>query len=36
LRTRSVLAAAVTAGTLAALVPTVSAQAAEYSSALKV
>jgi hypothetical protein len=33
LRTRSVLAAAVT---LAALVPTVSAQAAEYSSALKV
>jgi hypothetical protein len=36
LRTRSVLAAAVTAGTLAALVPAVSAQAAEYSSALKV
>ncbi|MGW3683026.1 lamin tail domain-containing protein [Streptomyces prasinus] len=36
MRTRSVLAAAVTAGTLAALVPTVTAQAAEYSSALKV
>jgi hypothetical protein len=36
LRTRSVLAAAVIAGTLAALVPAVSAQAAEYSSALKV
>ncbi|MGW9498999.1 lamin tail domain-containing protein [Streptomyces prasinus] len=36
MRTRSVLAAAVTAGTLTALVPTVSAQAAEYSSALKV
>ncbi|HZH27928.1 MAG TPA: lamin tail domain-containing protein [Azospirillaceae bacterium] len=36
MRTRSVLAAAVIAGTLAALVPAVSAQAAEYSSALKV
>jgi hypothetical protein len=36
LRTRSILAAAVTAGTLAALVPAVSAQAAEYTSALKV
>ncbi|MET8116655.1 lamin tail domain-containing protein [Streptomyces prasinus] len=36
MRTRSVLSAAVTAGTLAALVPAVSAQAAEYSSALKV
>jgi hypothetical protein len=36
LRTRSALAAAVTAGTLAAVVPAVSAQAAEYSSALKV
>ncbi|MFF3934233.1 lamin tail domain-containing protein [Streptomyces hirsutus] len=36
MRTRSVLAAAVTAGILAALVPAVSAQAAEYSSALKV
>jgi hypothetical protein len=36
LRTRSILAATVTAGTLAALVPAVSAQAAEYSSALKV
>ncbi|MER6112797.1 lamin tail domain-containing protein [Streptomyces hirsutus] len=36
MRTRSVLAAAVTAGTLAALVPAVTAQAAEYSSALKV
>jgi hypothetical protein len=36
LRTRSVLAAAVTAGTLAVLVPAVSAQAAEYNSALKV
>lgn len=36
MRTRSILAAAVTAGTLAALVPAVSAQAAEYSSALKV
>lgn len=36
MRTRSVLAAAITAGTLAALVPAVSAQAAEYSSALKV
>ena len=33
---RSILAAAVTAGTLAALAPAVSAQAAEYSSALKV
>ena len=34
--TRSILAAVVTAGTLTALVPAVSAQAAEYSSALKV
>jgi hypothetical protein len=36
LRTRSVLTAAVTAGALAALVPAASAQAAGYSSALKV
>ncbi|MFD9132857.1 lamin tail domain-containing protein [Streptomyces bottropensis] len=36
MRKRSILAAAVTAGTVAALVPAVSAQAAEYSSALKV
>jgi hypothetical protein len=36
LRKRSILAAALTAGTVAALVPAVSAQAAEYSSALKV
>ncbi|MFD9442393.1 lamin tail domain-containing protein [Streptomyces sp. NPDC060006] len=36
LRQRSILAAAITAGTLAALVPAVSAQAAEYASALKV
>ncbi|GGP84491.1 hypothetical protein FHS33_006736 [Streptomyces calvus] len=36
MRTRTILAAAVTAGTLAALVPAVSAQAAEYSSALKI
>jgi len=36
LLTRSILAAVVTAGTLTALVPAVSAQAAEYSSALKV
>ncbi|MET7297207.1 lamin tail domain-containing protein [Streptomyces griseoloalbus] len=36
MRTRTILAAAVTAGTLAALIPAVSAQAAEYSSALKI
>jgi hypothetical protein len=36
LRIRSILAVAVTAGALTALVPAVSAQAAEYSSALKV
>ncbi|MEV5434303.1 lamin tail domain-containing protein [Streptomyces sp. NPDC052701] len=36
MRIRSVLAVAVTAGALAAFVPAVSAQAAEYSSALKV
>jgi hypothetical protein len=36
LRERSILAVAVTAGTLAARVPAVSAHAAEYSSALKV
>ncbi|MDG5808582.1 lamin tail domain-containing protein [Streptomyces ossamyceticus] len=36
MRTRSILVAAVTAGTVAVLVPVVSAQAAEYSSALKV
>ncbi|WAU78460.1 lamin tail domain-containing protein (plasmid) [Streptomyces sp. Qhu-G9] len=36
MRQRSILAVAITAGTLAALVPAVSAQAAEYASALKV
>ncbi|MFF8035980.1 lamin tail domain-containing protein [Streptomyces sp. NPDC016626] len=36
MRIRSVLAAAVTAGALTALIPAVSAQAAEYSSALKI
>ncbi|MEW2078831.1 lamin tail domain-containing protein [Streptomyces sp. NPDC013433] len=36
MRIRSVLAAAVTASALAALIPAVSAQAAEYSSAVKV
>ncbi|KAF3470011.1 lamin tail domain-containing protein [Streptomyces sp. Tu 3180] len=36
MRIRSILAAAVTAGTLAALIPAASAQAAEYSSAVKV
>ncbi len=36
MRKLSILAATVTAGALAALIPAVSAQAAEYSSALKV